>query len=368
MKLDAMRTSRKFVGVDLHTTQITCCYLSENGDVAHGKFGLSESEIQRFRESLDKSTYVILEATKGTFAFYDKIQDATAGCYVANTHKLKLISMVDKKTDKIDAEKLAKYLKMQVMSGEGLFKPVYVPDMKIRSLRSLFSSYKFLSRQITMTKNTIHALLNQQLIVVPKSDLKTKIGRDRLKAIELPDIVRRQIAIFLANLEHLEQHQDEIRSEIYKEGSGFEKQIEILTSIKGISPFIALALIADIADIRRFPNAKHLSSYLRSSPGIDSSNESTKILKTTKFGRKLSITLLTQAILAIRKSNPRLLEWDQAQRSRKTAGRIRMAVCRKTIVHIFHMLRKNELYRFTDPENHAKKMREYRKVIQTHAA
>ena len=40
--------------------------------------------------------------------------------------------MVNKKTDKVDAEKLAIFLKMQVMSGEELIKPVYVPEESIR--------------------------------------------------------------------------------------------------------------------------------------------------------------------------------------------------------------------------------------------
>jgi transposase len=360
--------SRKFVGVDLHTTQMTCCFLSEDGSQTKATFGVTPDEIERFRGCVDKDTYVIVEATKGAFAFYEKIRDAVADCFVANPHKLRLISMVDKKTDKIDAEKLAKYLKMQIMSGENLFKPVYVPEAEIQTLRSLFASWKLFAKQLAMTKNAIHGLLHQHLIVISKRDLNSAVGRERLRAMALPVMVKRQIEIFIKNLESLENYLEEIKREIYLIGRKYEAQIEILTSIKGISPFIALALIADIADISRFPDAKHLSSYLRSSPGIDSSNNSTKILRTTKFGRKLSITMLTQAILHIRKSNAQLMAWDKSKRGKKSAGRIRMAECRKTIVHIYSMLTKKQFYRYVDPDNHAAKMREYRSVVQSMVA
>jgi len=40
-------------------------------------------------------------------------------------HKLKVISLVKKKTDKIDAEKLAIVLKMKVKSNQRMFEPVH---------------------------------------------------------------------------------------------------------------------------------------------------------------------------------------------------------------------------------------------------
>jgi len=89
--------------------------------------------------------------------------------FVANTHKLKLISLVKKKTDKIDAEKLAIYLKMQILSGEQLIKPVYVPDNTIQELRSLFTTYKLLRKQIGQLKNMIHAILKQNLFPFTKT-------------------------------------------------------------------------------------------------------------------------------------------------------------------------------------------------------
>ncbi|MBS0617061.1 MAG: IS110 family transposase, partial [Spirochaetes bacterium] len=51
---------------------------------------------------------------------------------VVNPYKMKLISFVNKKTDKVDAEKLAMFAKMQVRGEEELIAPVFAPEEGIR--------------------------------------------------------------------------------------------------------------------------------------------------------------------------------------------------------------------------------------------
>ena len=50
--------------------------------------------------------------------------DAVAEVVIANTHKLKIISFTNKKTEKVDAEKLARIIKMQVLSGKQQVHPI----------------------------------------------------------------------------------------------------------------------------------------------------------------------------------------------------------------------------------------------------
>jgi len=53
-------------------------------------------------------------------------------------------------------------------------------------------------------------------------------------------------------IEQLEGDIGEIENKIYIIGAAYMKEIDILTSMKGISVFTAIALIADIAIIERF--------------------------------------------------------------------------------------------------------------------
>ena len=130
-------------------------------------------------------------------------------------------------------------------------------------------------------------------------------------------------------LEHLEDAFDKLVNEIMKAGAQFMPQIEILTSMTGISIITAIAIIADVSDISRFRNSKHFASYLRSAPRVESSNDKTIIKSTNKAGRKLSITLLSQSLNHFRDSNKMLTRFYERASVYKKKGIVRMALCDK---------------------------------------
>ena len=172
-----------------------------------------------------------------------------------------------------------------------------------------------------------------------------------------------QIKFLYESADRIEKDIQQIKELILLRGEKYSAEINLLTSIKGISVFTALALISDIADIRRFKNEKHLASYLRSTPSVDSSNAVTRVGKTSKFGRKMSITLLTQSVTHFRKGNSNLQSWVDKHAS-KSRGKVRMALCRKLICTIYHMMQNGELYRHMDDDNHTEKMSEYTKFLE----
>ena len=355
----------KYLGIDLHSNCFTCCFIDEGGKKYKISFDLEPDSLKLFYEYLDNETYVMVEASTNTFKFVELIRDKVKEVIVANTHKLKLISLVKKKTDKIDAEKLAIYLKMQILSKEELIKPVYVPEKVIQDLRSLFTTYRLIRKQIGQTKNRIHSLLKQNLFPFTKSFIFGKNNIEAIKNLEMEEVAKYQIKVLFRILEQLEGYKREIKEKIYIIGSAYKKEIDILTSMKGISVFIAIAIISDIATIERFPNSKHFSSYLRSAPGVDSSNDTTRITKTNKFGRKLSVTLLTQSLNHFRDSNIKLRRWyDKKSEYIHKKGKIRMALCRRVFTEIYQMLKKGEYHHYRDQYNHEQKMEDYNRFLK----
>jgi transposase len=152
----------QFIGVDLHTNKFTCCYRDENHP-GKGKeekrtetFELNSFGLAAFYKTLDKETHVLVEATITTFSFVRLIEPLVKEAVVANTYELKQISLGRKKTDKVDADKLCRIIKMQVLSGEKTISPVVVPPEEIQELRGLFSTYRLLKKQTTQIKNRIH--------------------------------------------------------------------------------------------------------------------------------------------------------------------------------------------------------------------
>jgi transposase len=124
---------------------------------------------------------------------------------------------------------------MQVTSGEELIKPVYISEQSVQSLRALFTTYNMLKKQIGQVKNRIHSILKQNLCPFTKEYIFGKNSRSKIKAIELEEIAKYQIGLLFAELEYLEGKMDEMEDKIMSAGEVYYREIDILTSMKGIS-------------------------------------------------------------------------------------------------------------------------------------
>jgi transposase len=355
-----------FLGIDLHTNCFTCCYLDQQGGKKLDTFQLNSDELGRFFATLTADTYVLVEATINTFAFVQRFQSRVAQVVIANTHKLKIISFTDKKTDKVDAEKLARVIKTQILSGEQQASPVMIPSHLVQNLRSLFSTYQLMRKQITATKNRIHSLLSQNLLPFTKKYIFGKNTRPLIRKITVDPILSYQLNFLFDELEHLEWKTDQLAEKILVTAHPFIHEIELLTSMSGISTFTAAAIMADIETVTRFPNSKAFTSYLRSTPSIESSNTKTVIKSTNKAGRKLSIVLLSQSLNHFRDSDPFLKAWNDRLCQFKRKGIVRMGLCRKAFTQIYQMLKKDELHHYRDPILHKKKINEYRLFLRSY--
>jgi transposase len=355
----------KYVGIDLHTNRFTCCYLGvEPKEKRIETFNLDAEGLNSFSSTISKDTYILVEATINTFAFVALFKDIVKEVIVANTYQLKSVGLPGKKTDKLDAARLAEKLKAQVISGVQQIVPVTVPPKEIRDLRALFTTYRMLRKEIGRTKNRIHSLLKENLYPFTKEYIFGKKARKEIRTISDDTLLSFQINLLMDALEHLEQTFDKLVDEIKKAGFSFMPQIQILTSMSGISVITAIAVIADIISVSRFRNSKHFASYLRSAPRVESSNDKTIIKSTTKAGRKQSITLLSQSLNHFRDENKKLNLWYEKVSTFKKKGIVRMALCRKVITEIYQILKKEEYHYFRNPLLHEKKMAEYYRFLQ----
>jgi hypothetical protein len=146
-------------------------------------------------------------------------------------------------------------------------------------------------------------------------------------------------------------------------------QIDILigmnrTKVRGVSVFIAIAIIADIIDVSRFKDSKHFTSYLRSAPHVANSNTSTGSRGTNKKGRKLSSSLLTQSLNHVLNASLKLRRWYDRLSEYKKAGPVRMGLRRRVFAEIYQTLKKQEYHYDRDVHNHKTKMTHYRKFLE----
>jgi transposase len=358
----------QFIGVDLHTNKFTCCYREENsapdGKKATQTFELSPYGIAQFYSTLTEETYVLIEATITTFCFARLIQPMVKEVIVANTYELKQISLARKNTDKVDADILCRILKMQVLSGEQTISPVVIPPEEIQELRGLFTTYRLYRKQTTQTKNRIHSLIKEKLYGFTQEEIFTQKQRKAIRALEKGSVMSFQINQLFDGLESMESQIESLQGKIMEYAEPFMKEIEILTSMKGISVFIAVAIIADIIKVDRFRNSKAFTSYLRSAPKVANSNTSVNIGRTNKKGRKLSSTLITQSLNHVLDASEKLSEWYSRLSEYKKAGLVRSGLRRRVFAEIYQMLKKGEYHYGRDAEKHEAKMRQYKKFLE----
>jgi len=354
----------KFVGIDLHTNRFTCCYLTDNSKEKQTEtFNLDAEGLISFYSTINMETYILVEATINTFSFVALFKDLVKEVIIANTYQLKSVGVPGKKTDKLDAAKLAEKLKAEILSGVQQIVPVTIPPKEIRDLRALFATYRAFRKEIGQTKNRIHSLLKENLYPFTKEYIFGKKARKEIRIISNDFVLSFQINLLMDSLEQLEEAFDKLVDEIKRAGSLFYSQIDILTSMTGISVITAIAVISDVSDISRFKNSKHFASYLRSAPRVESSNDKTIIKSTNKAGRKLSITLISQSLNHFRDENEKLCRFYEKAKVYKKKGIIRMALCRRVITEIYQMLKKQEYHYFHSPLLHDKKMSEYNKFL-----
>ena len=212
-------------------------------------------------------------------------------------------------------------------------------------------------------KNRAHSILKENLKPYNGQNIFTSEKRLEIMNLGLEEEYLMQLKSIYDSIKYLNEKKEEIKKEILYAGRHYKEEIKIMSSISGISVFTAIAIKSDYADITRFKNAKHFSSYLRSVPKVDSSNDKTYIGKTHKRGRKLSITLLMQSISHFRRINPDLERFYQKKIIGKSKGKVRMAIARKTFVAIYFMLRDNENYHYINMKNYQLKMRIYERFL-----
>ncbi|HEV2176953.1 MAG TPA: transposase, partial [Terriglobia bacterium] len=145
--------------------------------------------------------------------------------------------------------------------------------------------------------------------------------------VKLKELDRWEVGDQLERLDLLEQQLQELDQEIRQRGKA-DAVAQALQVLPGIGAFIALLLVAEIGDLRRFPSAKHLVSYMGLAPSLYASGERRWTGQITKQGSSLLRWALVQAAHVAGRSG-RFAGYYQRQISRHGHAKAAVALARK---------------------------------------
>jgi transposase len=241
----------RWVGIDLHRRRSQIAILDQDGQLTLSK------RIATGRETITEllgdpeETHVALEATYGWEWLAETLEDAGFDLHLAHPLRTRAIAAARVKTDAVDARTLAHLLRT------GLLPEAYIAPPELRDLRELLRHRATLVHLRTSIKNRVHALLARQGILPEYSDLFGTAGRGYLAELVLPDGPRRRLDSLMALIDDFDREITQTTRQIDQRARA-DQRVKLLCQLRGIGPYTAMLIIAEIGEVTRFPTAKHL--------------------------------------------------------------------------------------------------------------
>lgn len=328
-----------YVGVDLHKRYSVMTAQNEAGELlAQSRIANRQEKIISFLTSLDsEKPDVVVEATANWYWFEKLLREHDIPLKLAHPLKTKAIASARIKTDKIDSNILAHLLRSDLLPE------AYIPDDETRSRRELLRNRAFLVRLRTAIKCRIHATIAKLNLESQLSDLFGKSGRQFLETVSVPPTQREALESYLRMLDRLEEEIEEFSQRIKKTVRDDERARRLM-DIPGVGYHLSLLILSEIGDVNRFPSAKNLVSYAGLCPSTHSSGGKTFHGKITKQGSKYLRWALVEAATKAAMVQPEIKAFYLRLKPTKGANRARVAVARKLLENIYHMLKKNETF------------------------
>jgi transposase len=267
-----------YAGIDVHRRNSYISVIDAKGNRVVQRNLPSEIEaISVFLGGLAEVPCVVMESTSAWYWLYDGLTERGYSVVVSDPRKTKAIASARIKNDKLDAHMLAQLLRADLVAT------VYVSPLEYRELKELLRHRVRLVRDKRRMKNRIHNLLAKNNIKLAVKDVFSRKGREFLRAAALPSCHRRPVDSYLALLDQLEVQISQLDLEV-KERAQADPQAQLLMSLPGVGPVVAMTFLAEVGDIRRFKTHRQLAAYVGLIPCLDSSAGKNRLGHISKQG------------------------------------------------------------------------------------
>lgn len=202
-----------------------------------------------------------------------------------------------------------------------------------------------LGRALTRSKNSIKGILRRHNVEqeCPTKGGFTLTALKWLPGLGLPRLDHQEMHMRLAEYDLYAEQLAEVTVMIEKRAAN-RAEVRRLRTMPKPGAYTALALVAHIGSIERFPTAKSLSNYFGITPGYRNSGDTDRPGNITKAGHPFIRFLPAQMVLHALRGDPGLRRWYQRVKRRRGSKVARVAVMRRLCESIWHMLGKKEDY------------------------
>jgi len=341
---------KRFIGLDIHKHYLIATGLDADLDPVYGPRRVQLEHLENWmRKTLTVEDAVVLEMTTNTWQVYDELLPHVHSVIVVHPPHVKAITQAQVMTDRIAAYNLAKLL------AKGLLVGIWVPPENVRDHRALVAQRTKMTRLATQAKNRLHAVLHRHHFAPPDASLLAP--EMRLWWLALPVSALERVRI-QSDLDTLTFAQAQIANleEALAALAAQDERLPLLVQLPGVGWLTAITILAAIGDITRFPDARHLVGYAGLGGRVHDSGLTTSSGGITKAGRRDLRAGMVETAQIAANTHP---HWQaELARLEPRLGRNKaiVAMARKLLVAIWHVLTEGCADRHAEPERTARKL------------
>lgn len=293
----------KFIGLDVHKASIAIA-VAEGGvgqEVHH--LGTVQHDVPRLIKRLLKlgpadRLRVAYEAGPTGFGLCRALRASGIDCQVVAPSRTPVRSGDRVKTDRRDAEKLARFLR----SGELV--AIDIPDLQREALRDLVRAREDALHARHCARQQLSSFLLRHGRIWPQKSAWTRrhmdwIRSQRFDAEEQRQVLEDYIHEVLHCALRIEQLTEKLS--VAAQRPEFAAMTRTLQALRGVSTIVASTLAAEVGDLRRFPTAGRFMSWLGLTPSEHSSGDRVQRGAITKSGNGHARRVLVEAAWCARR-------------------------------------------------------------------
>lgn len=329
------------IGLDVHKRFAEVAILEPGrAQPLRRRIDVTPAALRAFADTLGADDQLVLEASTNTWAVTELLAAYAGRVVVSNPMRTRAIAEAKVKTDKVDAEILARLL------AADFIPQVWAPDPATLALRREVARRARLVRERTRLRNMIHGVLHRALVDAPHSDLFGRSGLRWLETAPLSAEDREEIAALQRLLVPLDAEIAAVGRRLARTALD-DDAVALLMTIPGVGHLTALALVAVIGDVERFARPTKLVGYLGLDPKVRQSGERrARTGSISRQGAAHARGLLVEAAHAAVGTPGPLRAFFLRLRGRRGQQKAIVAVARKLAVIAWHVLHRREAYRW----------------------
>jgi len=341
---------KRYIGLDVHKHYLIALGVDERLEVVMPARRVELSYLESWmKKNLTRQDEVVLEMTTNTWQLYDELSAYVGSITVVHPPHVALITRSQVMNDKIAASILARLL------AKGLLVGIWVPPQEIRELRGLVAQRQKMTRLSTQAKNRLHAVIQRHHLKPPAGNPFAKTNNGWWQALPLGRLEKMNLQSDLETLQFAEKQQSRLQAEMTSIVAENEEMGHLL-HLAGFGVITAVTVYAAIGDIRRFVESKKLVGYAGLGSRVHDSGMTTRTGKITKAGRRDLRVALVEAAHVAANTHPHWKAELARLEPRLGYNKAIVAIARKLLISVWHILSEKTADRFAEPEKVAQKL------------